>query len=449
MAMLGCLVSCEKEVTEEEQPAPNSVLKVVTRADDGLEVKYPVVVYVFDGEDCQAVKTLATADDALEIPLVEGSYTVCAVGGADATRYNLPTQENALETSVIALKDGMDYGDLMTARSNVTLAEGETNQLTLAMSRKVLQLRNIVIKKVPKSVTAVSVTISPIWTSLSVNGSYNIPTASHVVNLEETSSGTWENASQDYILPSSSDEGTSIQVKLTTDEGIKSYTYNYAEKLEANYQLDIEGTYAEAVGVTLTGTLTGVAWAGTKTIKFDFDESGAMASSDDNGDDGGDTPSGGGESAPAGAISVDAIPAANTAFMGCFVLTSTVAADGNSAELLLLSPNEKDNVLTGSETAEQRTSNVDGAIASCAVEGVSGWRLMTVAEANAIHSRITPNNAILIDNGQPKVDNDKCYVINNNGSITLFLMLFGVDKYSKYDRGSIVRPVATVTVVKN
>ena len=75
----------------------NSVLQVRTRsggaAADEATVAYPVTVYVFSGEECKAVQTIGDEGQTLNIPLVEGTYTVYAIGGASSSDYVLPTAD--------------------------------------------------------------------------------------------------------------------------------------------------------------------------------------------------------------------------------------------------------------------------------------------------------------------------------------------------------------------
>ena len=456
-----CLSACEKVVIEEESmAAPNSVLSVVTRADDGLKVSYPITVYVFEDQECQAIQTLAEEGDALNILLVEGTYTVCAIGGAQTSRYNLPTKEEATPTTPITLKEGMDHGDLMTAKSTVILADGETNQLTLSMSRKVMQLTDITMNQIPKNVTAVSVTILPLWATLSIDGTYYQSGSSHVIELgqDNITQTIWSSETQDYIMPPS-DEGATIQVKLTTAEGIKTYAYNYSEKLEANYQLDIEGTYTEAIGVTLTGTLTGTNWAGKKIIKFDFDESGNTTGTPDN-----ETPENGNandgsedsdNTGNANTFVETEIPSAYTAYKKCLVLSSTISSDGNSSELILLSSKEEEVELTNSEDTAIKTSKINTAIENCAVEGIEGWRLMTLNEMNTflIYNKTYNFSAIntkLRELSQPVISSSKCYIYDSNNNYGLYYITNtggGNTNYPTFGK-DIVRPVATVTVKK-
>ena len=106
--------------------------------------------------------------------------------------------------------------------------------------------------------------------------------------------------------------------------------------MEAGYKIKIDGTYTEAVGVNLTGTITGATWLGERTISFTFDEDGSSVSGDSNGGSGSDTQD---------------FPSVGDTYQGCYVLAVTVEDDGQSAEVvLLLSPNEQ--AVTSASDAE-------------------------------------------------------------------------------------------------
>ena len=57
-------------------------------------------------------------------------------------------------------------------------------------------------------------------------------------------------------MPPSS-QPASVSVNITIGGTTKTYTYSTSDQLEAAYKINIDGTYAEAVGVSLTGTITG------------------------------------------------------------------------------------------------------------------------------------------------------------------------------------------------
>ena len=88
------MVACSKEATEDfigGTSNNNSTLQIRTRAGggDGAAISYPVQVYVFQGEECKAVQTIGDEGQTLNIPLVEGTYTVYAIGGAKIATHKL------------------------------------------------------------------------------------------------------------------------------------------------------------------------------------------------------------------------------------------------------------------------------------------------------------------------------------------------------------------------
>ena len=155
----------------------NSVLQVRTRAGgsvaDEATVSYPVTVYVFRGNECRTVQTIGDEGQMLNIPLVEGAYSVFAIGGASVDDYVLPDASDALTSSAIALREGHEHSDLMAASATVTLIDGGTNTVTLGMTRKTMLIQDVTIKKIPTAATAVSVTIAPLWQALNVSGTYS------------------------------------------------------------------------------------------------------------------------------------------------------------------------------------------------------------------------------------------------------------------------------------
>ena len=203
------LVACEKDVVDEATSnvvrEANALLQVTTRGTGDATISYPVQVYVFQGDDCKAVQTIGDAGQTLEIPLVEGTYTVYAIGGASSSDYNLPTMDDATTTTALTLKEGRTLTDLMTASAVASLVDGGTNTVTLSMTRKTMLIQDIIIKKIPTAATAVSVTIAPLWQSLNVNGTYSIAGQGTTIALTKQSDNrTWQNAQP---LPSLQGEG--------------------------------------------------------------------------------------------------------------------------------------------------------------------------------------------------------------------------------------------------
>lgn len=379
------MAACSKDATEEMlggesngNAAKNALLQVTTRGTgdaDAATVAYPVQVYVFQNDICRAVQTIGDAGQTLNIALTEGTYSVYAIGGASSTDYNLPTKEDATTTTALTLKDGKALTDLMAATATATLVDGGTNTVTLGLARKVMMIQDIEIKKIPTAATAVSVTFAPLWQNITVGANYAGTTGSSTIALAKQSDNrTWKNTASAYLLPPSS-QPASVSVNITIGGTTKSYTYSTSDQLEAGYKINIDGTYTEAVGVALTGTITGATWLGERTISFTFDENGA------NGTNGNNEPD------PNNNTAATDYPAAGSTYQGCYVLAADVADDGQSAELTLLSPSEA--TCVGTEAA------VTAALATLGTAAVSGWELPTKSQMQLVEAKLLSDDASL------------------------------------------------------
>lgn len=376
------LTACEKSIVDEELQTPNATLQVTTRGTNDAVVAYPVQVYVFQNDICRAVQTIGDEGQTLNIALTEGTYSVYAIGGASSTDYNLPTKEDATTTTALTLKDGKALTDLMAATATAALVDGGTNTVTLGLQRKVMLLQDITISQVPTAATAVSVTIAPLWENVTVGGTYAGTSGSTTIALTRQSDNrTWilagktgEHTDGVFLLPPGS-QPASVSVNITTAGTTKTYTYSTSDQLEAGYKIDIDGTYTEAVGVSLTGTITGATWLGERTISFTFDENGA------NGTNGNNEPD------PNNNTAATDYPAASSTYQGCYVLAADVADDGQSAELTLLSPSET--VCVGTEAA------VNAALATLGTAAVSGWEMPTKSQMQLVEAKLLSDDASL------------------------------------------------------
>lgn len=450
LAVLG-LTACEKMLVDDIEDVgngqvKNSVLQVRTRSGgssgDAATVAYPVTVYVFAGDECRAVQTIGDEGQTLNIPLVEGTYSVYAVGGASTSDYVLPTMDDATVTSAIALCKGHEHGDLMAASATAMLVDGGTNTVTLGMTRKTMLIQDVTIKKIPTAATAVSVTIAPLWQSLTVGGTYSTMNGSNTIGLTRQEDGrTWQNAASAYLLPPSS-QPASVSVNITIGGTTKTYTYSCSDQLEAGYKINIDGTYTEAIGINLTGTITGATWLGERMISFEFDESGSSTVDDDNG--GGN----GNNEAP---DNTEDIPAVGSTYQGCYVLASTVADDGQSAELTLLSPNDTTIGKAYNDASfighpEVLEALIDEKLAEADVDGNSDWRLPTYNELNSIYASLDAINEAF----ESDVSASGKYIYDAGGTV-LFRILSQTtaDGFDNFGATARIRPVTTVSITKD
>ena len=447
-ATVLCLMACEKMDLPEEKGTNeenvNSVLQVRTRTaseNDEYRVSYPINIYVFKGEKCVALQTLTDENHPLSIALTEGDYSVYAIGGASAENYLLPSQEDATPSMAISLQAGKRHDDLMVAKSNVTLVDGGTNTLTLALERKVMMLQNVTLNKIPSAATAVSVTISPLWQRLEGTTYAGKEGSTTIALSKQTDGHTWTFTGEEYLLPPSGNLLT-ITVNIVTPNSTSTYSYNVSEQLEASSIFNIQGTYTEAIGVTLTGTITGSKWKSEKTISFEFDEtanSQGNTGNKDNEDNGNNNDDNGEE------VSSETIPTVGSTYKDCLVLA--VNEVNGITEVLLLSPTQEKKVnLTDKDDQESVRKKINKIMPSYSIEGNSGWRLMTKAEAEILHSLSKTIPDFYKD---WNIYSTYGYLIDDEGVVKTVKM--GSETFlpsSKFSSTDVLRPV-TIIKIKN
>lgn len=386
--------SCEKYTADSENETvnkeANSTLTIRTRAaasniGDNTEISYPVNIYVFNSKNtCVATTIINKEGTPISLKLPEGNYEIYAIAGADGNNYELPSKEEATKESVISLKDGSSHADLMTARNTINLAFGEENTLTLTLARKVMMLEEVTINNVPGNVNAVSVTITPIYRNILLNGKYSEEGSSHTVSLgRQAETGVWKNTSQAY-LPEASGPAT-IKISLTTGSITKSYSYSCTDDLKANYKIRITGTYTNESGITLSGTITGVAWEGTKDIIFSFDENGSTTNDNGQGNE-----SNGNENGDA--------PAPGTLYKGCYVLRSSTSGDNTTVTLVSVKSKNALTFTRGDQTSMKES--VNNALKELATERITGWRLPYIEEITYVKENLETINENLINLNQ-------------------------------------------------
>ncbi|MDE5948332.1 MAG: FimB/Mfa2 family fimbrial subunit [Prevotella sp.] len=434
-------VSCSKDVYSDDEVNQNGnavadvptaanadcTLQVRTRAEatEESKISYPVYVYVLSAAGvCVEEAVIGSSETQIEMKLPAGTYDVCAVGGAVDSDYDIPLKENAAAESVIRLKEGRSHGDLMYAHSAVTLASKENNTLTLPLKRRVMLLQEVVIDNVPMDVTAVTVTIAPIYEGLRIDGNYSGAGGSHTVTLaKEGADGVWRNTSETYLLEAVT--GATVKVQLTDAEGTKSYSYSLADELQANYKIRIKGTYVSQSGVSLTGIISGDVWAGERVITFDM--------SDENE---GNNPSVGGDTPIVG----DA-PAAGTMYNGCYVLSKESLSDG-SVKVVLMSARHTYGLVFTQDDENSVETAVASALKEFATDGISGWRLPSYEEIIKVNDNYSKINAVLktADGSNTITPGLSYFYRKSDGGISAYCATGGAD----FNKSTRLRAFSTV-----
>lgn len=368
MSGMMCISGCTGEVVSESAVSePAGVLRVMTRSgDEGTTPLSGASVYLFNSSGaCVSILSSETTGAYASAKLPAGTYTLYAWGGDGLSGLVLPTQAQASSSYALTLAENQSLGDLLMKEETVTLADGDNETVDMTLERKVIEISSVTISQVPEDITGVQVSVAPLYGQVQLNGEYVASsTVPCVITLTSQGSGTWAATPQLITFPSKSKPVITITF-TAEDADPRSYSYTANEALEANHKFNLEGTYTEPLGVTITGTITAQAWeSGATDITFDFDESNSGTSSTEEPSSGTEEPSG--------------APVAGETYKGCYV----VSVNTEARTAVLLSPTDHSGYQE--DDPAKLLPLLNASLASWpSVSGVTGtWRIPTIEEVH-------------------------------------------------------------------
>ena len=451
------LCSCRGDVMNdyEQEAGATSLLHVFTRSGDGPtvdeNVPTPVSLYVFNASG-RCVKILPDVTQNALVAVQGGTYGVYALAGADAAHYDLPSEDDASTTSVISLKAEKTQGDLMASHESVTVADAAEKNLTLTLTRVVSGIKQITIKKVPEAVTAVSVSVDPLYQAFRLDGTYSGTGGSCSVALTEEADGTtWsysEESGSVFLMPS--DGMPTITVSFTSADGTTRYSYTAAKQLEANHKLTIDATYTEQAKLNVTGTITGSEWDDDTAITFEFDEtsaSGESSGGETGGETGGNTS--GSEQGGSGSDTPQTVTLPNVGDL--YKSTYYVLkVDNTNNEILVFSPKE---VTMGIDpkkvSASEALESLNESLRSWEENPIGTWRVPSYSDMSLI---VNQKAKIVSAYSGYATDSKKMYCLNEKGELSYTLQQntsLTVVAFDKSTSDTVLRPVATIKVTSS
>lgn len=230
-----------------------SCLTLNTRTPDAYEVHYYVA-------DTEGVGTNVSFSN-----LPPGDYQIYAVSSDNLSGFNLPTTEEASPTAVITPTTDYPEHDLLLANTNISLAPGDDITLDLSFRRALLRLNTITLHQVPEKATAVSLTISPLRTNVSLDLTAESGTSvcELTIPLTKYDATTWQSLTPYYIFPSIGAPTLTFDLTLPSSDNpeesvVSSFTHALEAPLEANHPITLDATYPNsdalpAVGSTYQG----------------------------------------------------------------------------------------------------------------------------------------------------------------------------------------------------
>lgn len=401
LTVIGCMLSCQQLADEEESVSSdgNSALKIKTRSAGSSQIIYPIYLYAFSEEgDCAASQKIASEANGIELLLPAGKYRVVAVSGV-SKGYVLP--ENPTVDNVITMKkDNCAQSPMMIGKADVTIGKsGKDVALEVTLTYAVASL-SIDLKNVPSGVSGVKVTLSPIYSSLSMEGEYGGESGKVEVDCTLDTENIWCVNSL-YVFPGSGTE-TVCSILLETKSGTETYAYTYDGIPLANHPFNLGGNYKG--DVTVGGNFIAKDWEQPINVDFTFGNEDATDDDNDNGssgdDDSGDTPDGDED--------ISGLPEVGSIWNDCIVVgVSNVGNKG--ADLLLMSLDEW----------ESTVSDAESMIAGYFVGSIKNWRFPTEPEAKQIRDKF--NGHALNDLNEKILSETEDYAEIVNDSETRYL----------------------------
>ena len=326
-----------------------ALLKIKTRSSESVSVPYPLYLYAFDVDGrCNASQMVVSENDRIELVLPVGNYRIVAVAG-NSDKYRMPEEPSADE--VISLVGVADV-PLMMGDDSIEINGEENVSMEITLSY-VMAGVNVSLKNIPSDVSAVSFSLSPLYSSISFAGEYGGVSMKAGGFCFLSDGDVWKSDTF-YVFPGSASE-TLFTVVLEKKDGARNkYEYRYSGRPEAGRFFNLNGNYCD--GISVSGSVIGGTWNGSDDVSFDF----GMFGQPDNGNDGANPMQ---------------LPEVGTIWNGAIV--ADVIENSTGAEVLLLSLEEWD----------ATTAQVEDITEGYSVNGITGWRLPSYEEAQMLRNR--------------------------------------------------------------
>ena len=391
---LCCTLFACQQVPEDDSWASeeeSQSLQVKVRSAENVEISYPLFLYAFDKDGkLAASQNIEKEEDDMALTLGNGDFRLVAIAGTSGA-YLLP--ESPTIDDVITIDGTEGAGTpLMVGRADIDISRSSGTTAEITMSYVVAEL-NVKLVNVPADVSTVQLSISPLYSSLSMGGEYGGDVQKVKVNCTLGEDGVWS-AQPTYIFPGSALETTfSIYFKKTDGTEV-TYGYTYKGAPEANHPFNITGSYAE--GVIVGGSFEISGWEEAIDVEFTFGANAVPGVDEEEPED--------------PEIDLTNVPEIGTIWNDAIV-ADIGEADETGVDLLLLSLDEWD----------ATTSQVSDVIEGYSVNGISDWRLPPHEEAAVLRARFSGDSRLELndlieeyDSSLYGVDGEERYLCTKN-----------------------------------
>ena len=333
-------------------------LKVKVRSAGEAIIDYPLYLYAFDENgELSASQKIEDNDIDMALPLDKGEYQIVAISGtSEAYQWaEKPTLEDVI---TITGNQGASTA-LMMGKANVKINNASEATAEITLSYCVAEL-NVTLKDIPTNISNVELTLSPLHSTLSMDGKYEGDPQKIKIECTSDTKGTWIGRTT-YIYPGSGTESI-LSILLKTEDGEEiTYGHTYQGIPKANQHFNINGSYSK--GIIIGGKFDVTDWEGAIEVDFTFGAD-VVPEEETESDD--------------TEIDLSSVPEVGSIWNGTIV-ADIGEADENGVNLLLMSLDEW----------EATTSDISDIMDGYSVNELTGWRLPTHDEAALLRARFS------------------------------------------------------------
>lgn len=407
------LFSCESAWLDETMGSDEfTSLTVQTRASGNLRLIYPIQVLAYESESGQLMceQTISSASEKLSLSLPEGEYNLVALAGM--SDYQLD-DKNSYDSRIL-MGEKIPENALIQGQAQVVI-DGKATTTEIVMGYQVACL-DLTLREIPEGTSEVTITLSPIHTSIGLNGEKTGEPEKVTLTAKSTGEeGVWK-VPRCYLFGSEGEQ-TILSINLINEKGKTVYGHTIKQSLEAGIPYSISGSYQG--GFSLDGELLLQDWGETVPLKFTFGEASVTEPDEEDSD----------ENEPP---TLTDIPLPGDLYKGS-VVGAIISQNATEAKILLISAQMWENVASAYNEAEE-WDKTEAIVDGYSENNLSGWAIPTKEEADLLSDGSLSstqlekiNQALQGAGGDPWISSDQ---EDENGKLIRYLCNEGLHSYT-------------------
>lgn len=407
------LFSCESAWLDETMGSDEfTSLTVQTRASGNLRLIYPIQVLAYESASGQLMseQTISSASEKLSLSLPEGEYNLVALAGM--SDYQLD-DKNSYDSQIL-MGEKIPENALIQGQAQVVI-DSKATTTEIVMGYQVACL-DLTLREIPKGTSEVTITLSPIHTSIGLNGEKTGEPEKVTLTAKSTGEeGVWK-VPRCYLFGSEGEQ-TILSINLINEKGKTVYGHTIKQSLEAGIPYSISGSYQG--GFSLDGELLLQDWGETVPLKFTFGEASVTEPDEEDSD----------ENEPP---TLTDIPLPGDLYKGS-VVGAIISQNATEAKILLISAQMWENVASAYNEAEE-WDKTEAIVDGYSENNLSGWAIPTKEEADLLSDGSLSstqlekiNQALQGAGGDPWISSDQ---EDENGKLIRYLCNEGLHSYT-------------------